>query len=104
MEAHPAMERERVAIVHNHLATINFQLTMMEEMMTVVMVHHQVMVEKRVAARMDLDLDLMGMVEMMKGTWRQDLGRLALLLILRVGVRAESKAEGVHSLIGCLKF
>jgi hypothetical protein len=72
--------------------------------------HRQAMAEKRGAVK--LDLDLIGMVERMKEmplimqeTWRQDRGILARDPILRtVGVRAKSIVDGVHSLIGCLKF
>jgi hypothetical protein len=75
-----------------------------------VIVHRQAIAEKKVAVRMDPAL--MGIVESimeiplkMQETWRQDFGGLALVLILRtVGVRAKSRVEGVHSLIGCLKF
>lgn len=110
MEVRRAMVSERVVIVHSHRVTINLQLTMMEEIMTMVTVHRQAIAEKKVA--MKLDLDLMGIVEgveeihlIMKETWRQDLGGLALLLILRtVGARAKSKVEGVYSLISYLKF
>lgn len=73
--------------------------------MTMVMVPHQATAGKKVVVRLDLDLDLMGIGgRMVMETWTQDLGRLALVLILRVGVRARvmGKVEGVHSLIGCL--
>ncbi len=95
METRPAMEGQRVAITHNH------RLIVMEEMMTMVTVHHQTLMEKKVAVM--LDLDLMGIVEMlMKETGKRDLGGLTLLPILRrVGVRVKSKVEGIRSLIGC---
>jgi hypothetical protein len=39
MEVRPAMERGRVGLAHNHQSTINLQLTMMEEILEMVMVH-----------------------------------------------------------------
>ena len=94
MEVRLAMKGERVGIVHSHRVMINLQLEMMEMVMNGYGASPSNGGEEGSSeAGSNSDGD--------SGEYEGD----ASTPILRtVVVRAKSKVEGVHSLIGCLKF